>query len=158
MKHHLLIRNFLFALVVLAISCSHYDELMTKGAQSETGVEESHNPGQNCMQCHNQNGNEAVREGGWWNIAGTAFEKQNEPAQEGFIQLWTGPNQTGALVYELPIDKLGNFYTAKIVDFKGGFYPVLLDKDKKWRKKMGSLIQTGACNSCHGITTSVISF
>lgn len=149
---------FLLAICLLGISCSHYDELMVDGEQSETGEDESHNTGKNCMSCHNQNGNEAVREGGWWNIAGSVFASQNKPADNGFIQLWSGPNQTGLLMYELPIDKLGNFYTAKIVDFKGGFFPVLLDEDKKLKKQMGTPIQTGACNSCHGSTTNLISF
>lgn len=147
----------LFIMAMIIVSCSHYDELNKNGKESITGSTESHNSGKNCMTCHNQSGNEAVSEGGWWNIAGTAYNN-GAIANNGFIELWTQPNQKGKRIYQLPIDAKGNFYTAKIVNFEGGFYPVLLDKDKNPIDSMNTKINTGNCSSCHGVSTNLISF
>lgn len=151
-----------YALILLlsVTSCSHYDDLEKNGKESKTSSFESHNAGQNCMSCHNRSEfDEAVIEGGWWNIAGTVYNTNGTtPASEGSIELWTEPNRTGKFVYKLPIDAKGNFYTAKVVDFKGGFYPVLLDKDGKVKKEMDRITSTGACSSCHGAKEVKIQF
>lgn len=151
----------LIAILVLAFivgSCSHYDDIQKNAKESMAGDDESHNSGQNCMSCHNQGGNsEAVREGGWWNIAGTAYQS-GRVARDGSVELWTGPNRTGSLIYKLAIDELGNFYTGKIVNFKGGAFPILVDKNGNISKAMQSSTVNGSCNSCHGVSTSVISF
>jgi cytochrome c553 len=139
-------------------ACSHYDEIQKNAKESMAGDDESHNSGQNCMSCHNKGGNsEAVREGGWWNIAGTAYQS-GRVAREGSVELWTGPNRTGSLIYKLTIDELGNFYTGKIVNFRGGVFPILVDKNGNMIKAMQSSTLNGACNSCHGVSTAVISF
>ena len=149
-----------FSLIVIGISsCSHYDDIQKNAKESIAGEDESHNSGQNCMSCHNASGsNEAVQEGGWWNIAGTAFKSSGSYAKEGSVELWTGPNRTGSLLYKLAIDDLGNFYTGKIVDFKGGVFPVLIDKNGNLNKAMQSSTLNGACNSCHGVSTPKILF
>jgi hypothetical protein len=148
----------IFALVLFISGCSHFDEIQKSAKESMAGDDESHNSGQNCMSCHNQGGiNEAVQEGGWWNIAGTAYKLGNT-ANEGTVELWTGPNRTGSLIYKLAIDELGNFYTAKIIHFKGGAFPVLIDKNGNMNKAMQSSTLNGSCNSCHGVTTPLISF
>lgn len=136
--------------LLFIFSCSHYDDIMKNGNES-TANGESHNPGQNCMKCHNEGEfSEAVLEGGWWHIAGTAYG-----SKANTVELWTGINRTGELVYKLPVDPKGNFYTAKIVDFKGGFYPVVV-KDDGSILAMQEKTSTGACNSCHGISTPAI--
>lgn len=147
----------ILALSLIIGACSHYDEIQKNAKESIAGDDESHNSGQNCMSCHNQGNNEAVREGGWWNIAGTAYQS-GRVAREGSVELWTGPNRTGSLIYKLAIDDLGNFYTGKIVNFKGGAFPVLVDKNGNMNKAMQSSTLNGACNSCHGVSTAVISF
>lgn len=136
--------------LLFIVSCSHYDDLMKNGNES-TASGESHNAGQNCMKCHNEGEfTEAVLEGGWWHIAGTVYG-----SKANTVELWTGLNRTGELVYKLPVDPLGNFYTAKIVNFKGGFYPVVV-KDDGSILAMQEKTTIGACNSCHGITTPTI--
>ena len=148
------------SLIIIGISsCSHYDDIQKNAKESIAGEDESHNSGQNCMNCHNaSSSSEAVQEGGWWNIAGTAFKSSGSFAKEGSVELWTGPNRTGSLLYKLAIDDLGNFYTGKIVDFKGGAFPVLIDKNGNLNKAMQSSILNGACNSCHGVSTPKILF
>jgi hypothetical protein len=148
------------SLIVIGISsCSNYNDIQKNAKESIAGEDESHNSGQNCMICHNaSNSSEAVQEGGWWNIAGTAFKSLGSYAKEGSVELWTGPNRTGSLLYKLAIDELGNFYTGKIVDLKGGAFPVLIDKNGNLNKAMQSSTLNGACNSCHGVSTTKISF
>lgn len=148
----------IFTIIAVISSCNHYDELQKNAKESMAGDDESHNAGQNCMSCHNKGGfNEAVQDGGWWNIAGTAFNGANY-AKDGSVELWTEANRTGTLIYKLSIDDLGNFYTGKIVNFRGGAFPVLIDKNGNIKKAMQSSTVNGSCNSCHGINTPVISF
>jgi cytochrome c553 len=141
---------YLLLLISIA-SCSHYDEIMKSGKES-TYSSKSHNAGQNCMTCHNSGSDlsEAVREGGWWNVAGTVYGGNGKD-----IELWTGPNRTGELIHTLQIDRSGNFYSAKIIQFKTGVYPVLVKKDES-TKEMSTSTLIGACNSCHGKTTDAI--
>lgn len=136
-----------FGLALFITACSHYNEIQKDPKESMAGDDESHNPGQNCMSCHNDNKNEASSEG-WWNIGGTAY-KNNKTVNTGSVELWTGPDRTGSLLYKLAIDENGNFYTNKIIDFKGGFYPVLINQDGSFNASMGDPTTIGACNSCH---------
>lgn len=140
----------LYAFLLTVTACSHYDDIMANGKESSYGGE-SHNSGQNCMRCHNESEySEAVLEGGWWHVAGTVYGGKAKD-----VELWTGPNRTGEKVYSLQVDPIGNFFTAKIVNFKGGVYPVVVKKDGSV-KAMSTAINTGACNSCHGVTTESI--
>lgn len=144
-----------FALATTLVACSHFDEIQKDPKESKSGEDESHNMGQNCMKCHNDNKNEASSEG-WWNVAGTAYNPQKLTLKTGgTVELWTGPERTGSLLYKLPIDKLGNFYTNKIIDFKGGFYPVLIGADGSYNpdNSMSSKTTIGSCNSCHDDVT-----
>lgn len=147
-----------FTLVVLwsgltLQSCSHYDEIMKNGKESSPG-ENSHNAGRNCMSCHNDNSNEASEK--WWYVAGTVFKDDKKVSEaSGSIELWTQPNRAGELLYKLPVDKSGNFYTAKIINFKGGFYPVFVGNNQK-TKEMTTKTSNGSCNSCHGVTEEEI--
>lgn len=148
----LLLISSLLCLIFIQQSCSHYDELMVNGKESKAGDDESHNAGKNCMSCHNVQGfSEAKQEGGWWYIAGTAYKNgRSASSKNGWVEFWTGPNRTGTFVYKLAIDDLGNFYTAKIVRFGDGFYPVLINPDNTINSYMSSKTTSGACNSCHG--------
>ena len=98
------------------VACSHYNEIQKDPKESMAGDDESHNPGQNCMSCHNDNKNEASFEG-WWNIGGTAY-KNNKTVKTGSVELWTGPDRTGSLLYKLAIDENGNFNKSTITNNK----------------------------------------
>jgi len=138
----------LSGVLLFMAACSHYDELQNNAKESRTGDDESHNAGENCMRCHNAGEfSEAALEG-WWNIGGTAY-KNGRTAKSGYVELWTGPNRTGEFLYRLEIDELGNFYTSKIIDFQGGFLPVLLNADGSFNAGMSSKTVVGACNTCH---------
>lgn len=135
-------------------SCSHYDDIM-QNAEESTVDGDSHNAGRNCMSCHHDSKSEAHEK--WWYVAGSAYDKlSNHASSAGVVELWTKPNRTGEKLYALKIDASGNFYTQKIIDFKGGFYPVVVANNGTV-KAMTTQTTQGACNSCHGVTESVIS-
>jgi mono/diheme cytochrome c family protein len=115
---------------------------------SSKGEFESHNMGQNCMNCHKAGG-----EGeGWFNAAGTVYTKDGSRTNpNGTISLYTGPNATGDLKATIEVDGLGNFYTTESIDFNGGVYPSLQGSSSTMH--MSTSITSGQCNSCHGVST-----
>jgi hypothetical protein len=150
----------ILALLILAITithCSHYDQLQKHGEESSFGSTESHNFGQDCMTCHQDAHNEASKEGGWWNIAGSVNdEAADEPFTNGVIELWSQQDRQGTLYYTLEIDALGNFYTEKIVNFNGTCFPVVVNKSTGEYEAMEQAFHSGGCNSCHGDTEDLI--
>lgn len=158
MKHNR--QYFVFAIiacVVLLWQCSHAEQLRKHGKESEHGSDESHNFGQNCMTCHNQGGNEAVREGGWWNIAGSVMnDETGRPLTDGFVELWSGPDRSGTLYYTLEIDANGNFYSEKIIGYNGKCYPAVVNRLTGESESMDDPFYSGGCNQCHGATESLI--
>jgi hypothetical protein len=154
MKRSILLIAPLVVLIGFVLqSCSHYDDIM-KNAQESTSTEKSHDAGRDCMSCHHDNSNEASEK--WWYVAGTVFEDDKKVSEaSGSIELWTKPSRSGELLNKLPVDQSGNFYTAKIFSFKGGFYPVYVGNNGKV-KEMSTKTSNGSCNSCHGITEEEI--
>lgn len=125
----------------------------TGGTSSTSGKSESHNAGQNCMNCHNPGG-----EGdGIWQIAGTVYNQTLAATNpNATVKLYTGPNGTGVLKYILNVDTKGNFYTSGNIDFTAaGLYPAV--SGSTTTNYMSTPIAMGACNSCHNsITTARI--
>lgn len=136
----------LFAFMIILItmqSCSTEDEYgSTK--DSTSGSSDSHNMGQNCMNCHKPGGGEAPA----WKVAGTVYnEARTVTNSNATVQLYTGPNQTGTLKYTIQVDAKGNFYTTSAIDFTGGLYPSVTGATSTY--SMSTPIESGACNSCH---------
>ena len=110
---------------------------------SVSGESESHNFGQNCMNCHVSGG-----EGeGCFVVAGSVENPTGNPSSSGQIEFYTQPNGGGTLKYTVPIDAKGNFYTTNTNTYTG-LYPAV--KGATQTKYMSSAITTGACNTCHG--------
>lgn len=123
-----------------------------KTLYSRNNESESHNMGQNCMNCHKSGGNGE----GCFLVGGTIYESNKTTrVSGGNVKFYTGPNGTGTLVTTLEIDKLGNAYTTNSVDFGSGLYPVVTSAGGQ-TKYMGSSTTTGSCNSCHGVTQDVV--
>jgi cytochrome c553 len=143
----------IFFAAFFLISCSHYDQIQKKGKESSAN-EKSHNSGKDCMSCHHDNKDEAPETGRWWYVAGSLFNSSGDPLKDGSarVELWTLPLAKGEFVARLQADKDGNFYTAKIIDFKGGYYPIVIQGTDTFT--MGRKISTAdygkSCNSCHG--------
>ncbi len=111
---------------------------------SSAGKNESHNMGQNCMNCHYPGGSgEKV-----WQIGGTVYNSSGTATTpNALLKFYTGPNGTGTLKYTLSADAKGNLYSKGPVDFTGGLYPAV--SGITGTNYMSSSITTGACNSCH---------
>jgi hypothetical protein len=157
MKNFNKIVGIAMVLAIVISSCSHYDEIQKNPKESKANDDESHNTGNDCMSCHNKSGSEAASEG-YWNVAGTVFFNNN-PLNNATIELWSEPNGGGYKIYTLTSDKKGNFYTNKIIDFKGGCYPVA--KKGNITKYMNSkFLGKISCNNsgCHGGAAGTINF
>lgn len=142
----------LFALILMLAtmqSCSEDEYGITN---STTGSNDSHNVGQNCMNCHKPGGGEAPV----WKVAGTVYnEALTATNSNATVKLYTGSDGTGSLKYTLQVDAKGNFYTSSAIDFTGGLYPAVVGATTT--TFMSSPITTGACNSCHdGVSRSRI--
>lgn len=110
----------------------------------------SHNGGQECISCHTNSG----KGEGCFNIAGTVYRENGAPVNQGNIKLYTLPNGQGTLKAKVNIDQSGNFYTTESVDVQG-LYPVVYGENGMVQY-MSSPITNGACNSCHGVSTTKI--
>jgi len=136
-------------LLITAIqSCKHSKDGPVENISAH-GKNQSHNMGQNCMNCHEPGGSGS----GWFSIAGTAYNNNQSQTQPDItVKLYTGVNRTGSLEYTIEGDSRGNFYTTKYINFNQALYPVI-EKDSSVRF-MSTSLTTGACNSCHGVSTN----
>ncbi len=108
----------------------------------------SHNVGLNCMECHYKGGQGE----GVFNVAGTVYQHDTLLIfPNTTIELYTGPHGTGSLKYTLEGDAYGNFYSTKNIRFGDGLYPAI--SGVSGTTHMAEPVTTGACNSCHGVTT-----
>ena len=146
LKSLFLALNIIVVILVLS-SCEKENETKI----SSYGNSESHNMGQDCMNCH-KNGGDGE---GWFNIAGTVYEKQfNSSYPNATVHLYTGPGGTGTLNYTIQVDAKGNFYTTESIDFGAGLYPAV--EGETSTEYMITPVTNGKCNSCHGITEDKI--
>lgn len=76
---------------------------------SQSNESESHNNGQNCMSCHNENGDGE----GCFNMAGSAWYQNGNAVSSGQVRIYSEPNGQGTLLATLSIDQLGNFLLPK---------------------------------------------
>jgi len=132
----------LFFIVVIT-SCQKNNNNV--GTSSTSG--KSHYSGQNCMKCHNgTNG---------MTIAGTVYDSVTKATLSGVtIKIYTKNTLTGSPICTLQSDASGNFYMSSNLDFSTGVYPATQGKTKTYQHV--SVVKSGQCNSCHGVTTSKI--
>jgi hypothetical protein len=143
----ILLFSLLLSILMVIQSCKNKNENETN--ISYFGNDNSHNMGQNCMNCHKPGGAGE----GWFNIAGTVYDSLNANTYpNSTIRLYSGPNGTGTLRYTVEGDALGNFYTTENVDFGTGLYATVTGNSST--QYMSSSITIGKCNSCHGVSTA----
>lgn len=120
---------------------------------SATNSHESHNMGQNCMNCH-INGGEGK---GCFLAAGTVYDNTaSNIYANATVRLYSQPNGAGSIVATIQGDAKGNFYTTANIDFGSGLYPSVTNSSGQ-TMYMSSSTTTGACNSCHGVSQAKIS-
>ena len=149
MKNHILIISILTVGMLISFSSCKKDE----NEENETNISsnydnESHNIGENCMNCHISGGSGE----GWFNVAGTVYDSTKTNTYPNIqIKLYTERNGMGDLVKTVEVDAKGNFFTTEDIDFGQGLYPAA--EGNLITKYMHSSITSGACNSCHGVST-----
>jgi len=115
---------------------------------SSAGSDDSHNFGQNCMSCHTLDG----KGEGCFVVAGSVSNSAlSNPLTSGTVRLYTQVNGGGTLKHTLQIDTKGNFHTTDNIDFTGLYAAVT--GPSGITEYMGSSLSSGACNSCHGVST-----
>lgn len=116
---------------------------------SSNGKNESHNMGQNCMDCHKVGGDGK----GAFKAAGTVYNSGLTAELPNVkVKLFTGPNGTGSLAHVIEVDAKGNFYTTESIDFSKGLYPSV--ETGNGSLYMSTTAANGMCNSCHGVSTT----
>ncbi len=118
---------------------------------SSNGSDESHNFGMNCMTCHASGG-----EGyGCFTAAGSVSNATlTTNVSSGTVKFYTLANGGGTLKYEVAIDSKGNFHTTESNDYTG-LFPAITGPNGT-TNYMSSSVPSGACNSCHGVSTAVL--
>ena len=103
------------------------------------------------MGCHASGGSGE----GWFSVAGTVYDSlKTSTYPNATVRLFTGPNGTGNLELTVEVDALGNFYTTENIDFGNGLYTSVEGNSDIIH--MNSIVTTGQCNSCHGVSTDRI--
>ena len=114
---------------------------------------DSHRPGQACLNCHNVGSTNEYQ----FRLAGTVYNlTETDVYPNATIHLYTSANANGDLVASVEVDALGNFYTTQSIDWgNGGLYPVV--ESNQATRYMSTPTTEGNCNGCHtGINVSRI--
>jgi len=142
-------KALLLIIVVLLIQSCSRDKATNISAYNDT---ESHNMGQNCMNCHKPGG----KGKGAFQAAGNVYDSlQTTIRTNGTVKLYTGSNGSGSVKATIQVDGNGNFFTTETIDFTGGLYPCITGSNGDVHY-MPYSISMGQCNSCHGVNTNKI--
>ncbi len=143
-----LFRNItgLVALVLLVTSCGKITPYRNDDTNSTFSEDESHEFGENCMNCHYSAG----KGEGWFTLAGSVSGNTDNAVIELYNNFGESPVKT------IEVDTKGNFYTTDAIDFTNG-YNVAIKNSAGEMTYMGGRIEVGQCNLCHGATTGSLS-
>jgi hypothetical protein len=131
-----------FGMAIVLFACEEEDEDEDGGQSSSMGT--SHNTGKNCLGCHK------------FTAAGSVYNKALTASYPGVtVKLTTQANGAGTVLATFTANKNGSFYTSSSINYGSGVY-VSLTGTSGTVKHMASAINSGACNSCHGTSTSKI--
>ena len=146
-------KNYLIIIIIASLYAS-LTLLSCEGEGNERkvsayGQTKSHYTGDDCMTCH-QSGGEGE---GWFTAAGTVYKDTlgTNVFPDVTIKLFAGENGSGGEVGVIEVDGLGNFYTTENINFTDGVFPAVVSDNGM--KYMSTSVNTGRCNSCHGVST-----
>ena len=137
-----------FALLVMSMAivffaCENEEGEDADGGQSSISGT-SHNTGKNCIGCHN------------FSAAGSVYTKALTDVFPGAtVKLTSQVNGEGIVLGTFTVNKSGSFYTNTSINYGSGVY-VSVTGTSGNVNHMSSAITTGACNSCHGSSTSKV--
>jgi len=135
----------LFFLTLLMTSCDKFFIPENDSEISKFSEDESHEFGNNCMDCHHSAGAGE----GWFSLAGSVKGDNKKATIELLYDTLSEP------IHKIEVDELGNFYTTNKIDFSTP-YTVGVRKKNDGVRYMHSTITVGQCNLCHGATTEVL--
>jgi hypothetical protein len=136
-----------FVLLILGITfglfaCENETGDEVEGQSNASGT--SHNTGKNCMGCHR------------FTAAGSVYNKALSSGFSGaVIKLTSQANGAGTVLGTFTANKSGSFYSSSTINFGSGIF-VSVTGSSGNVKHMSSAITSGACNSCHGSSTSKV--
>lgn len=146
-NRHINLKSYIIFFLMFIIACNSDinnpdDDDEIKTMESTYNDDESHKNGQNCMNCHVAGG-----EGeGIFTIAGSVYQSDlSNPYPNSTVKLYD--TNLSSIIYTLPVDGLGNFYTTKSIDLSSGCLPQV--SDQQLLKQMASSTTIGSCNGCH---------
>ena len=126
-------------MLVVFISCEN--EIADSGDSVSYGS--SHNTGRNCLSCHPS-----------FKLAGSVYNKALTSAYAGAkVKITSQANGAGTVLATLTSDNTGNFHTSSTFTFGTGVF-VSVEGTSGTIKYMDSALTSGACNSCHGSSTT----
>jgi len=132
----------LISMAIVLFACKD-EEGEDVGGQSSTSAT-SHNTGKNCMNCHK------------FTAAGSVYTKALTDVFPGAtVKLTSQANGEGTVLGTFTVNKSGSFYTSTSINYGSGVY-VSVTGTSGNVNHMSSAITTGACNSCHGSSTSKV--
>ena len=132
----------LIGLITVLFACEEKEEEDVGGQSGISGT--SHNTGKNCLSCHQ------------FTAAGSVYNKALSAGFPGaVVQLTTQANGAGTVLGTFTVNKSGSFYTSSAINFGTGIY-VSVTGSSGNVKYMTPAITNGACNSCHGSSTSKV--
>ena len=132
----------LIGFLAVLFACEKEDGEEVGGESTASGT--SHNTGKNCLNCHQ------------FNAAGSVYNKALSSGLQGaIVKLTTQANGAGTVLGTFTVNKSGSFYSSNSINFGTGIY-VSVTGSSGSPKYMSSAITTGACNSCHGSSTSKV--
>jgi hypothetical protein len=144
--------TFILSIFLLSIlfSCENEESGEQKDITSTSLSSESHNNGQNCMDCHKNGG----QGDGWFNMAGSVYNSTRTiPYITASIELRTAQSGGGTLIKKVEVDQNGNFYTTNPIDFGTGLYVSVVGGTST--QYMSSKVTNGACNYCHNSSNRI---
>src|SRR5947209_2602082 len=142
--------GFFLSMAVALYSCVHTSGtyVSSHGSLAGRGMQG------NCMDCH-----KTGFDHGGFTVAGTVFTSdgsQHNP--NGTIFLHSAPpggDVADSIVATIEVDGNGNFYTTHAIDLNQGVYPSVTSSLGN-KAFMTQPTTNGSCNSCHGVSTTVI--
>jgi hypothetical protein len=142
------IKGLLIAFTLVA-GVSMWYSCENEGDDNEGGA--NHNVGNNCLVCHKAGGGGD----GIFTVGGTVYKTGTTTGATGAtIKLYSNAEGTGTAVAAMTSEVGGNFYTKSSINFGTGLYVKVTSSNGT--SSMMSPITSGACNSCHGVSTDKI--
>lgn len=133
----------LIGFITVLFACEKEDDgEEVEGQSTASGI--SHNTGKSCMSCHQ------------FTAAGSVYNKALSSGFPGaVVKFTTQVNGAGTVLGTFIVNKSGSFYTSSSINYGTGIYVGVTGRTGS-TKYMSSAITNGACNSCHGSSTSKV--